>query len=150
MWRLLFVSAAVCAGGVTQLMAQPADQPVAASPQPQTVWSGVYSEAQAFSGEKVADTICLGCHGAGLTGGDSGPKLVGDDFLSAWNTRPVGDLFGYILEKMPDNAPGTLKQEDVATVIAYILKVNDMPSGKQELPAQRDALAQITILATRP
>ena len=51
---------------------------------------------------------------------------------------------------MPDNAPGTLKQEDVATVIAYILKVNDMPSGKQELPAQRDALAQITILATRP
>ena len=29
----------------------------------QTVWSGVFSEAQAYRGEKVADTICIGCHG---------------------------------------------------------------------------------------
>ena len=44
---------------------------------PQTVWSGVYTEAQAYRGEKVADTLCIGCHGPGLDGGDSGPKLVG-------------------------------------------------------------------------
>ena len=31
--------------------------------QTQTVWSGVYSEAQAFRGEKVSDTKCIGCHG---------------------------------------------------------------------------------------
>ena len=51
----------------------------------QTVWSGVYSEAQAYRGEKVADTTCIGCHGAGLTGGDSGPKLVGEKFLANWS-----------------------------------------------------------------
>ncbi len=117
---------------------------------PQTVWSGVYSEAQAFRGEKVADTQCQGCHGAGLAGGDSGPKLVGEDFLSAWNAASVGDLFGYILEKMPHDAPGTLNKEDVASVTAYILSVNNMPSGRQVLPPEPDTLAQITILAAKP
>jgi len=54
------------------------------SPTQQTIWSGVFSDAQAYRGEKVAETTCIGCHGAGLTGGDSGPKLVGEKFLSDW------------------------------------------------------------------
>ena len=93
---------------------------------------------------------CLGCHGAGLTGGDSGPKLVGDEFLAGWNSKSVGDLFDFILTKMPDDAPGTLKKDDVASVTAYILQINNIPAGKQELPAEHDALAQIAILAVRP
>lgn len=121
-----------------------------AAAQPLTVWSGVYTEAQAYRGEKVADTLCLGCHGAGLAGGDSGPRLVGEGFLAAWNAASVGDLFGLIQDKMPENAPGTLKNDEVASVIAYILQVNAMPSGRQELAAERGALAPIAILAARP
>jgi mono/diheme cytochrome c family protein len=148
-YQALLLTAAICAGGATRLMAQTADQP-AAAPMPQTVWSGVYSDSQAYGGEKVSDTVCLGCHGAGLTGGDSGPRLVGEDFLGAWNGRPISDLFDFISDRMPENAPGTLKKEDVASVIAYILKVNDMPAGKQVLPTEHDALAPIAILAARP
>ena len=51
---------------------------------------------------------------------------------------------------MPENAPGTLRQDEVTAVIAYILKVNDMPAGKQALPADQDALAPITLQATKP
>lgn len=149
--------AAIPASSVAPIMAPPVQrQPAAASPPPsvptgvQTVWSGVYSEAQAFGGEKVADTLCAGCHGPGLAGGDSGPKLAGADFLTEWNGRSAGELFDYISEKMPENAPGTLKKEDVASAIAYILKVNNMPSGRQDLPATHDALAQISILAAKP
>ena len=137
-------------GCTTQIVAQPADQLAIASPQPQTVWSGVYSEAQAYSGEKVADTVCLGCHGAGLAGGNSGPKLVGENFMSEWDSKSVGDLFDWISQKMPDDAPGTLNKDDVASAIAYILQLNNMPSGKQALPAEHDALAQISILANKP
>lgn len=137
-------------GCANQIIAQPAEAPAIAAPPPQTVWSGVYSEAQAYSGEKVADTVCLGCHGAGLTGGNSGPKLVGENFLSEWNSKTVGDLFDWISERMPDDAPGTLGKEDVTSVIAYILQVNNMPSGKQALPAEHDALSQISILASKP
>ena len=114
------------------------------------MWGGVFSEAQAYRGEKVADTICLGCHGAGLTGGDSGPKLVGEKFLSEWGGKSVADLIDWILEKMPDDAPGTLKREDVVSAVAYILKVNNMPTGKQDLPGERDALANIVIVAEKP
>jgi mono/diheme cytochrome c family protein len=143
-WRWSLTAALVWAGGLTQIRAQPADTPA------QTVWSGVYSEAQAYRGEKVVDTVCLGCHGAGLEGGDSGPRLVGEHFLSAWNKKSVGDLFDFIFETMPKNAPRTMRKEDIASVIAYMLKHNDLPAGRQELSAERDALAQITIFATKP
>lgn len=133
------------AGGACVLLS------LAASAQPaQTVWSGIYSEAQAFRGEKVADTQCQGCHGAGLAGGDSGPKLVGDGFLAKWDGATVGDLNGFILEKMPNDSPGTLKPEDVTNVIAYILKINNMPSGKVDLPGAPEALTLIPIQAARP
>lgn len=135
---------------VTVLFAAAALTAQAAHAQPQSVWGGVYSEAQAFRGEKVADTVCLGCHGAKLAGGDSGPKLVGEDFLGDWDGLTVGDLFAAISDKMPKDAPGTLKKEDVASVLAYILQNNNMPSGHQELAPDRDALATITIQATKP
>ena len=66
---------------------------------PQTVWSGVYSEAQAYRGEKVADTTCIGCHGPKLDGGDSGPKLVGEAFLANWSSQSVGELFDWLRKR---------------------------------------------------
>jgi mono/diheme cytochrome c family protein len=147
---------AIPASTMAPVAAPPApQQPVIASTLPAqagapTVWSGVYSEAQAYNGQRVADTLCAGCHGAGLAGGDSGPKLAGANFLTEWNARSAGELFDYISTKMPENAPGTLKEEDVASAIAYILQVNNMPSGRNDLPADSGALAAITILATKP
>jgi mono/diheme cytochrome c family protein len=132
------------AGGATAIMAQEAPG------QPQSVWSGIYSEAQAYRGEKVADTACLGCHGARLAGGDSGPKLVGGNFLADWDGKSAGDLFDYISRMMPENAPGTLKDEEVASAIAYMLQQNGMPSGRQDLAPDREALGRITILAMQP
>jgi mono/diheme cytochrome c family protein len=150
-WRLGLVGMAAWMGCLTQGMAQILSQPEGGAPaQPQTVWSGVYSEAQAYRGEKVADTACIGCHGAGLEGGDSGPKLVGQNFLSAWDTKSTAELFDWILKTMPENAPGTLKEEDVASVLAYMFQRNDLPAGKQDLSIERTALGQITILATKP
>lgn len=118
--------------------------------QAQTVWSGVYTEAQAYRGEKVADTTCIGCHGSGLDGGDSGPKLVGATFLENWSSQPVAVLFDWVRETMPADAPGTLSKDDTAAVVAYIFKVNKMPAGKQNLPSDRDELNRIQIVAEKP
>jgi mono/diheme cytochrome c family protein len=120
------------------------------STQAQTVWSGIYSEAQAYRGEKVADTTCIGCHGPKLDGGDSGPKLVGETFLANWSSQSVGELFDWLREAMPAEAPGTLSRDDAAAVIAYILKLNKIPSGKVELSTERDALGRIDIVAAPP
>jgi cytochrome c553 len=118
--------------------------------QEMTVWSGVYTEAQAFRGEKVADTTCIGCHGPGLDGGDSGPKLVGDVFLANWSSQPVSELFAWIREAMPPDAAGTLSSEDTAAVVAYILKQNKMPAGKQALPTTREELSRIKMTSEKP
>jgi mono/diheme cytochrome c family protein len=116
----------------------------------QTVWSGVYSEAQAYRGEKVADRSCIGCHGPGLDGGDSGPKLVGEMFLANWSSQPVSELFDWVLESMPPDAPGTLSKEDAAAVLAYILKINKMPAGREDLPGDHDALSRIEFVVEKP
>jgi mono/diheme cytochrome c family protein len=116
----------------------------------QTVWSGVYTEAQAYRGEKVAQTTCIGCHGSGLDGGDSGPKLTGAPFIENWSSQPVSQLFDWIREAMPSDAPGTLSKDDTAAVVAYIFKINKMPAGKQELPSDSELLSQIGIVAEKP
>lgn len=119
----------------------------AGAAQTQTVWSGVYSEAQAYRGEKVADTTCIGCHGPKLDGGDSGPKLVGEAFIANWSSQSVGVMFDWIREAMPAEAPGTLSKTDTAAVIAYILKLNKLPAGKQDLSVEPDVLSRIQIVA---
>jgi mono/diheme cytochrome c family protein len=132
--------------------AQPvqAAQPAQTGQTPQTVWSGVYTDAQAYRGEKIAQTTCIGCHGSGLDGGDSGPKLTGGPFLENWSSQPVSQLFDWIREAMPSDAPGTLSKDDAAAVVAYILKINKMPAGKQELPTDREFLDRIGIVAEKP
>lgn len=116
----------------------------------QTVWSGVYTESQAYRGEKVADTTCIGCHGPKLDGGDSGPKLVGETFMANWSSQSVGELFSWLQEAMPAEAPGTLSKDEAAAVVAYILKLNKMPAGKVDLPTEREALDRIGIVAAAP
>ena len=116
----------------------------------QTVWSGVYTESQAYRGEKVADTTCIGCHGPKLDGGDSGPKLVGETFLANWSSQSVGELFSWLQEAMPAEAPGTLSKDETAAVVAYILKLNKMPAGKVDLPTEREALDRIGFVAAPP
>jgi mono/diheme cytochrome c family protein len=147
-WMSCFAYAGAQVASQVPLASQPAQ--VASQPQPQTVWSGVYTEAQAYRGEKVAQTTCIGCHGSGLDGGDSGPKLTGGPFLENWSSQPVSELFDWIREAMPSDAPGTLSKDDTAAVVAYIFKINKMPAGKQELPTDRELLDRIGIVAEKP
>lgn len=108
-----------------------------------SLWDGVYTQAQAKRGEAVYSGQCARCHGADLGGGDSVPALAGTDFLSTWNTKTLGDLFDRIRSSMPADKPGTLSREQTADIVAYILSVNQFPTGKKELGTQSDVLKQI-------
>jgi mono/diheme cytochrome c family protein len=138
------VAAAIAVGYVTAVQSsqESKSQGVPESKSP-TVWDGIYTEAQAYRGEKVADTTCIGCHGPKLDGGDSGPILVGERFLSGWTSQSVGELFAWMQEAMPAEAPGTLSKNDTAAVLAYILKLNKIPAGKVELSTDRAVLDRI-------
>jgi hypothetical protein len=51
---------------------------------------------------------------------------------------------------MPKNDPASLTPGEYAQVVAYLLKINDVPAGESELPADSDALKKIRIEMGRP
>ena len=145
------IVAAAC-GSTTQGTAPAADPapppPAPASAPPRTsspdgsrpsrsTAAGVYTDAQARRGEETYASVCTGCHTAAS---HSGPT-----FFDPWTGRPVFDLFSYLTESMPKSDPGTLTPREYASIVAFILKLNHMPAGQQELPADTTSLKAIRI-----
>jgi len=111
---------------------------------------GVYSDGQAARGQASYKTSCASCHGATLQGsGAQNPPLAGQDFTANWTGQTLGDLFEKIQTSMPADHPGELSRGTNADILAYILKVNGLPAGKNELPGDTDALKQIHFEAAK-
>ena len=115
-----------------------------------TIWDGVYSDEQAAKGLEVYASRCVTCHGASLEGGDVAPALVGDQFNSTWSGLPLGDLFERIRATMPADAPGTLNRQQVADVLAHLLKSGKFPAGMAPLAPDAATLMRIRFEGLRP
>ncbi|GAC1303292.1 MAG: hypothetical protein NVS2B3_09420 [Vulcanimicrobiaceae bacterium] len=96
--------------------------------------AAMYSASQASAGSKAYGANCASCHGAQLEGG-VGPALSGPTLNTlAKNTKlSVGDMFTFISQQMPLNAPASLSKAQYAQIMAYILKYNGYPAGAKEL-----------------
>ena len=118
--------------------------------QEKTVWDGVYTEEQATRGEALYGEHCVRCHGATLQGNGEGAKPLNDAaFKSTWNEVPLGALFDRIRLSMPQDKPGTMTRQQVADLLAFILRANKFPAGKDELVRQTDLLNAIVFKAER-
>jgi len=106
---------------------------------PRTTASGVYTAAQATRGESTYMSICVGCHPP--------TTYKGPVFFVVWGGRPLSDLFEAVSTKMPKNEPGTLEPVQYADLVAYLLKINGLPAGRQALPADAEAMRSIRIEA---
>lgn len=106
---------------------------------PRSTLAGVYSAQQATRGRDVYAGMCRSCHTA--------ESHTGVTFHKTWDGRPLSELFGYISTKMPKNEPGSLAPEEYADLLAYLLKMNQMPVGPVELPADTTVLRAIRIEA---
>jgi cytochrome c len=115
-----------------------------------TVWDAVYSEAQAKRGEAIFVESCSNCHGRTLEGADMTPPLTGGAFMANWDGLSVGDLTDRIRTSMPADRPGSLSRQDNVDVVAYILRFNEFPAGKEELPRDINTLKQIVFKAQKP
>jgi mono/diheme cytochrome c family protein len=111
-----------------------------------TVWSGVYSEAQAERGGKRYADQCANCHGAEMSGGAGVPGLAGVEFLFGWNNKSLADLLEYLRQNMPPTQPGALSDAQYADIIAAMLKANKFPpAATGEMPTDRAGLGPIRI-----
>lgn len=113
-----------------------------------TMWDGIYGEAQAARGKKAYIDGCAACHQEGLQGADLAPPLKGDDFVLRWTGHTMFDMVNTIATTMPSDSPGSLKPQDAADIVAYILQVNRVAAGKDDLPWDAAALKAIAI--TKP
>jgi cytochrome c len=126
---------------------------------PASVWDGVYTTDQAKLGEGLYNRDCGPCHGEALEGNGQTeraqrlermlPPLSGDVFKGNWNGRPLSDLFDKIRKTMPRDDQGKITPKQTADILAYMLKFNQFPSGKSELPADASELTEIQFEAVK-
>lgn len=102
-----------------------------------TTHSGVYSREQAARGQQVFLTLCKNCH--------TPESHTSDAFVAKWNGKSLSELFQYIRDQMPKNEPGSLSAEEYADVLAYVLRLNRIPAGDADLPADANETKSIRI-----
>ena len=101
-----------------------------------TTADGVYTPEQSERGKEGYKASCAGCHALDYYQGPA---------MKPWDGAPLFDLYDVMATTMPQNNPGSLKRREYLDLLAYILSLNDMPAGKEELPATPDALKKIVI-----
>jgi mono/diheme cytochrome c family protein len=96
-----------------------------------------YTVAQAARGMTVYESTCARCHPAGQQSGAS--------FATAWDQRPVFDLYSITRNTMPQDRPGSLSDTQYLDVTAYLLQMNAMPASTVALRADTAALKHVKI-----
>jgi mono/diheme cytochrome c family protein len=120
---------------------KPVVKPASTAPAPLSTLSGVYTEEQAQRGREVYASSCRSCH--------TPASHTGETFNKWWRGKRLSDLFSFVATRMPKNDPGSLAVEDVADVVAYLMKMNAMPVGKEEMYPDADSLKKFKIEAKR-
>lgn len=97
--------------------------------------TGVYTVRQAARGQNSYALMCQTCHTPDTHNGAA--------FWNNWGGRELWELFRYIKETMPKGDPGSLTTQETTLLLAYLLKMNGMPAGQDELSADSMALKAI-------
>ena len=102
-----------------------------------TTNSGVYTAAQAERGKQTFNEKCSGCHETS--------RFSGDSFLESWNNKTMKDIWDVASGTMPEDNPGSLKQQEYADILGYFLSLNEYPTGDAELQPGAAPMAAIKI-----
>jgi mono/diheme cytochrome c family protein len=108
----------------------------AAGAPPRTTSDRVYTAAQADRGKQVYQEVCVQCHAL---------EFYRGEIMKSWNGGSLSDLYDALSVKMPQSNPGSLKRRQYVDILAYILSLNGMPAGEQELPSAAAELKAIRI-----
>lgn len=98
---------------------------------------GVYSDEQSERGEEVFEWVCSECH----------LPAEFDGIIEEWAGQSAYDAYEQIRTTMPEDSPGSLRNQEYADVLAYILDLNGVPAGATELSAETETLRGIRVAA---
>ena len=107
-----------------------------------STYDGVYTAAQAERGKKTFNDKCTACH--------EPSRFSGDTFHESWDGKALKEIWDVASGTMPEDNPGSLKQNEYADIIAYFLSLNDYPAGDSELQPGAAAMASIKVEKKKP
>lgn len=109
--------------------------PAAAPQQAGSALPALYTLAQAKAGQAIYVEQCVSCHGADLHG-VAAPAVAGTEFLKTakendWTLEVIRYL---VFTMMPLNAGGSLRPEQYADLMAFLLASSCYPAGSAPFP----------------
>ena len=107
--------------------------------QEKSTLDGVYNRQQWLRGQDLYAGMCKNCH--------TPESHAGVNFNTTWKGRTLADLYTYIRGSMPKTDPGSMSPQEYADVLAYLLRLNRMPTGPEELPTDSTTLSTIRFTA---
>ena len=111
--------------------------PIGAQAPGKSTNDGVYTKPQAERGQKVFADKCTACH--------EPSRFSGEAFHESWNGKALKELWDVASGTMPEDNPGSLKQQEYADILAYFLSLNEYPAGEAELQGNAMAMATIKV-----
>jgi mono/diheme cytochrome c family protein len=98
-----------------------------------TTADGIYSKAQAKSGEGLYEQHCLVCH----------DSKYFRPVLKRWHGQSAAVLFDVVVGSMPESNPGGLLDQEYLDILAYIFSRSRYPAT--DAPLKMADLPGITI-----
>lgn len=100
-------------------------------------------EGIAGKGKVIFEAKCVACHGAGGIGGPNGSLVTNKIPTDKRREKTIGNywpyattVFDYVRRAMPFNEPGSLSNEEVYNLTAYLLNANGIIDEKAVMNAQ--------------
>src|SRR5262245_35909080 len=126
-----YVKQAGAALAALLLAAVAADAQNASSP---SLWSGVFTAAQAKRGNDAYQASCSSCHGSDLHATDpEAVDLVGPAIRVKWNGKILQERFETIRDTMPRGNANTRGDKPYMDSLPFILQSKQIPHGIQKL-----------------
>lgn len=109
-------------------------------------------EGISAKGKIIFDAKCVACHGVGGIGGPNGSLVTNKTPTDKRREKTIGNywpyattVFDYVRRAMPFNEPGSLSNEEVYNLTAYLLNANGIIDEKAVINAQ--TLPKVEMLA---
>lgn len=113
-----------------------------------SIWSGVFTAAQAKRGDDAYQASCSGCHGSALRATDAeAVDLTGPAFRARWDGKTLEERFETIRDTMPLGNANSLGDKAYMDILAFILQFNEFPPGNQELVPET---AKVIVFVKKP
>jgi hypothetical protein len=102
-----------------------------------SIYSGIYTAAQAARGEQVQAKNCSVCHAP--------DDWAQGGLLTGFTGHSVFDFVESLRATMPMDGPGRLSYQEYVDITAFIFKINDVPAGSDELTTDEAELANVRV-----